>query len=42
MMTDLECQQEEHEALCRARDIEQGCWEGDDQYGLTRAEDTEE
>jgi hypothetical protein len=41
MMTDLECQQEEHEAICRARDIEHGCYE-EDQYGLTRAEDTEE
>jgi hypothetical protein len=24
MMTDLECREEEHEAICRIRDIEQG------------------
>ena len=38
MITDLECQQEEHEAICRARDIEQGCYEGES-YGITRPSD---
>ena len=42
MMSDLDCREEEHEAICRRRDIEQGIMGGtilDDIHGTTRPED---
>ena len=38
MMTDLECQQEEHDFICWLRDIEQGCEHGD-LHGISRPAD---
>lgn len=45
MMTDRDCEEEEHDSICRSRDIEQGCYDGDDIYQIVRLtdeEDTEE
>ena len=42
MMTDKDCEEEEYEAECWRRDVEQGitCGRlGDDRYGTNRTED---